>query len=316
MRSRRGDRRRQIGPITAAIIAMMGAPVAHGAGPGIVSTPIKSLEASAKSLIAVRRGSAGDFSSTTEASDADSVAAFCRRDPEEEKLGKSDRVLALTRVASACVREGELVRGLAVFSEIIGIDPTNEQAYINRGTIYVKLGMVDEGVADYSQAISLNPEEANAWYNRGTALLSGHDLDRAIRDLTQAVRLNPNLARAYCNRGFAYQKKLHYENALKDLSIGIILDGGIAFCYFTRGDLHFQRGKYCQAIEDLSRGLELKPEIAAALSQRARAYEHIGDRDKALKDYEAALKILKSQKRNQATRQKTPRSDFGVGGPQ
>ncbi len=88
--------------------------------------------------------------------------------------------------------------------------------------------------------------------------------------------------------------------------MGIILDSGIAFCHFTRGDLHYQKGEYSRAIEDLSRGLQLRPGTPLALSQRARAYEHVGDRDKALLDYEAAMEIMKLEKSRRGHRKAPP----------
>jgi hypothetical protein len=43
-----------------------------------------------------------------------------------------------------------------------------------------------------------------------------------------------------------------------------------------------------------SGGLDLKPRVPAALGERAKAYELVGEPDKALLDYEAAREAMKA----------------------
>jgi hypothetical protein len=94
------------------------------------------------------------------------VSAFCRRQGTDDNAGfdKTERVLALMGIAFACLREGKPLQALAVFSEIIGHVPLNDQALLNRGTLHVKLGLVDEGIADYSMAVRLTLEGVSVAY--------------------------------------------------------------------------------------------------------------------------------------------------------
>ena len=51
------------------------------------------------------------------------------------------------------------------------------------------------------------------------------------------------------------------------------------------------KGEYQEAIGDLSTGLKLYPANAEGLSRRGEAYERLGEHDKALADFKAALVI-------------------------
>ena len=46
----------------------------------------------------------------------------------------------LLQRAMACVREGKPIQSIALFSELIGIQPENLDAYLNRGSAYMQVG--------------------------------------------------------------------------------------------------------------------------------------------------------------------------------
>ena len=96
---------------------------------------------------------------------------------------------------SACTNES-LWKQIALVSELIGIDPQNPNAYIDRGSAYIRTGRFDLVIADYSHAITLKSDDADAWYNRGTAFVSAQQFDNGLTDLNEAIRLRPGFAPA------------------------------------------------------------------------------------------------------------------------
>ena len=52
-------------------------------------------------------------------------------------------------------------------------------------------GEYDKAIADYTEAIHLDPTDAQAYNNRGIAYVDKSDLDNAIADHTTAIRLGP-----------------------------------------------------------------------------------------------------------------------------
>ncbi len=221
----------------------------------------------------------------------------------DDAIPQEQRAERLLKRATTCVQEGRPLEAINLFSELIGLQPDNETAYLNRGNAYIQVGQFALGIADYSQVIAMKPDMPQAWYNRGTAFVAAGEYERAIADLSQAIRLDPGQARAYCNRGMSYLRKSDYDKALEDLDLGIQKDGKLAHCYYARGELLAGKGDYRKAIEDLTAGIGLKPTVEGFI-RRAAAYERVRETDNALADYQAALKLDPRSKAAQAGAQR------------
>ena len=207
-----------------------------------------------------------------------------------DAVPESERAEQLQKRAFKCVQSGRPLEAIVLFSELIGQQPENVSAYLNRGSAYLQARQFEAGVADFSHVIASRPTMYEAWYNRGSAFLVAGQHDKAIADLTETIRLKPNFARAYCNRAMGLVRKSDYEKALLDLDKGIQLEPNLAHCYFARGDLAFREEKFSKAIEDFTRGLDLNLN-AQALLQRGDAYERLDQKTEALADYKAALAL-------------------------
>ena len=225
---------------------------------------------------------------TSSASFAEAVRCGSFPLPDDDNATKEQRIMKLQARGIACIREGKVMQSITTYSEIIGLDPGNTDAYLNRGSAYIQARQFELGLADYSHIIQIKPTVIEAWYNRGTAFVAARQFDAGIADLTEVIRQKPDYERAYCNRGMAYSEKSEYEKALQDLNTGIE-KGSVPLCYFVRGELYFRKADYARAVEDFTEGLRLKPEYPQALVQRGRSYEQLGQREKALADFEAAL---------------------------
>ena len=110
-------------------------------------------------------------------SDVSAAAEGCGSSPFfGDSVPKEQRVEMLLQRARACVLEGKPIQLIALFSELIGIQPENMDAYLNRGNAYIQTGQFELGIADYSHVISVKPDATEAWYNRGTAFVAAHQL--------------------------------------------------------------------------------------------------------------------------------------------
>ena len=67
-----------------------------------------------------------------------------------DSIPQERRAEMLLKRALACVREGKPTQSIALFSELIGLQPDNADAYLNRGSAYIQSGQFELGVADYS----------------------------------------------------------------------------------------------------------------------------------------------------------------------
>jgi tetratricopeptide (TPR) repeat protein len=76
----------------------------------------------------------------------------------------------LLKEADACLHTGKPAQAIAVFSELIRIDPHDAFSFMNRGTVRIAVGEIEQGIDDLTSAISVKPDLMEAWYNRGNVV--------------------------------------------------------------------------------------------------------------------------------------------------
>jgi tetratricopeptide (TPR) repeat protein len=146
-------------------------------------------------------------------------------------------------------------------------------------------------VLQSSKAIEIDPTRTGAYIIRGRAYLALEEFDKAISNLTKAIELDPAYATNYINRGRAFRMTGQHDLAISDLSKAIELAprGG---AYVERGNAYREKGQYYWAIADYSRMLELYPKRRDAYYNRAVAYYHLEEYDKAWEDVHQATGSL------------------------
>jgi tetratricopeptide (TPR) repeat protein len=173
-------------------------------------------------------------------------ASLCRREEErlrrvKPSLGAAGKRARAARPAheqvAECMRQGKRAQAMALITEVIKSNPTDAEAYMNRGSVQTSLGEVELAISDFTTAIHLDPNLAPAWYNRGTTLAHVGRYESAIADFTEAMRLQPDFPLAYCNRGLAKTELGRYDEALADYTKAIEQDPNSTNCYFSRGTL-------------------------------------------------------------------------------
>ena len=100
------------------------------------------------------------------------------------------------------------------------------EAYINRATLLNlnRAGRPDEAIADFTEGLGLNPGNADAYYGRGMAFFEKGLFQLAIDDLTEAIRLAPDSAEAFHLRARVCLKAGKQEDAIEDARQAIQLD--------------------------------------------------------------------------------------------
>jgi len=144
---------------------------------------------------------------------------------------------------------GDYTSALSKYTQILEIDPGNDEAYAMMGSVYGELGNSALAMTNLSKALNLNPENADAWlmqgivqkstgnklsaiqsfkkavifaddydvahFNLGQMLLEEGDYSSAVKSFNQAVICNPKHVDALYLLGTIYQLQIDHENALK-----------------------------------------------------------------------------------------------------
>ncbi|MCU0609818.1 MAG: tetratricopeptide repeat protein [Chitinispirillaceae bacterium] len=132
------------------------------------------------------------------------------------------------------------------------IDPLHIRSHSRLGMVYYYLGSFELARKSYGTALALNPTDFNTRYNLGELYYSSvNDTAAALRVFRGVLKLNPNHAEA-------------------NFKVGLICLGN---------------GMVKESIRYLERAAENDPENVRVLFQIAVAYEKLGDKIQALKNY-------------------------------
>jgi len=94
----------------------------------------------------------------------------------------------------------------AAYRNVLEIDPTHADAYVNLGALLCESDRAAEAVALYDAALRLKPHEALLHFNRAIALEDGGDAAAALTSYHAALRLAPDLADAHYNAARLHQQ--------------------------------------------------------------------------------------------------------------
>ena len=200
------------------------------------------------------------------------------------------------RVADGHIKKKEYDDAIAIYSELLEIDPAYAMGYYYRAGAYRAKGDVVHAIADYGSAIEHNPNDALSYQNRARMHANNGDHNRAVADYTKAIEIDPN-GNCYWQRGMAYFALgttalaiADCREALKNYSDDVT--GAFTILGEDRKDVaheHIKRKEYDVAIAIYSELLEIDPAYARGYVRRAGAYRGKGDIIHAIEDYSKAI---------------------------
>ncbi len=179
--------------------------------------------------------------------------------------------------------------------------------HFNKGNVFLRESQWEQAIEEYDATLKLNSKHLSALNNRSLCHKSLAQYQQAIDDNSQSIRIDPKYADAYFNRGIAYGLLGHSEHSVEDLQKAAQLYGAqhkpdrvlaakdmsvtvqSDMLYIEAGGL-FDEKQYSRCIEKLSRLLLLNPNYGNAYLLRGLCYTETGDREKALSQFDLAVK--------------------------
>jgi tetratricopeptide (TPR) repeat protein len=119
---------------------------------------------------------------------------------------------------------GEKQRAIALYEEIIEIDPGYAAACINLGTLYFHLRQYARAEELYRRATEIDPGYVLAYFDLGNVLDELERLDESIAAYCKAVALAPRYADAHYNLALAHERKGQHRPALRHWRAYLKLD--------------------------------------------------------------------------------------------
>lgn len=110
---------------------------------------------------------------------------------------------------------GEKQTAIALYEEILALDPEYAAAAINLGTIFFHLKQFGRAEEYYRRATEADPGYVLAYFDLGNVLDELERLDESIAAYQKAVALSPRYADAHYNLALAFERKGRPRAALR-----------------------------------------------------------------------------------------------------
>jgi tetratricopeptide (TPR) repeat protein len=150
-----------------------------------------------------------------------------------EPRGIQDRFLAAVRAEEA----GEKPRAIALYEEILQLDPDYAPASINLGTLHFHLRQYARAEEFYHRATVADPSYVLAYFDLGNVLDELERPDESIAAYCKAVALAPRYADAHYNLALAYERKGKHRPALRHWQTYVRLDNRGPWAEHARGQI-------------------------------------------------------------------------------
>jgi len=217
-----------------------------------------------------------------------------------------DREAARNHLSEGISRlnEGKYSLALASIERSILSDSTFAPAWSSLSAVQFQLNNFDESIRAADRAISMDAASTGAYYNKGLSLAERGDVEGAIQELAAAVRLNPAFTQAYSAWGDILIEDGRADEALEILDQGAQrAEPGLKFIiYKNQGKAHMELRQFQEAVNYLEASYKENPRWPETVMLLARAYDAVGDRDRATPLWQEYLQLETDPSRRAAAR--------------
>ncbi|XP_077968120.1 uncharacterized protein LOC120326538 [Styela clava] len=176
------------------------------------------------------------------------------------------------------------------YQRALKLNPTCVSARINLGYSLQSIGKLHQAWLQFSRAIELDEKSQQALEGRAVTCLRAGNIDAAFQDITAAFRAGNPTARLHAARGVIHQYMGDVKSAMSDYQRAVKLDGSYSVAFFNAAALYLRDRRFREALAYLDKAVQITPEDDAALTNRGIARVLLNDTERALDDFNDAIK--------------------------
>ncbi len=177
---------------------------------------------------------------------------------------------ALSGLGLALAAQGRLEEAFRAYARAIAANPESIHAYINWGLGLASQGRFAEAIGKYEQALQVNPDDAIAHHNLGVSLAAISRSDEAVRHYSRALELQPKFLTARLALGGELMRHKQNEQAAATLEAGLADGSAAPTLHSQLGLAYEQLGRRGDATREFQEALRLNPTDTAAQKALAR----------------------------------------------
>jgi tetratricopeptide (TPR) repeat protein/predicted aspartyl protease len=216
--------------------------------------------------------------------------------PEKESDGGLDAA-ALARRATGFAGRRDFDHALADLTRASELEPNNPEYTFLRGQVYAQKGDADKALADFDRTVELKPDQVAALMNRAELRIRAKNIGGAREDLDTVDKIAAKQADVRYELGLAYERLHLLPSAIAQFDLWIPArdeDPRLAIALNGRCGARAVLGQDLgAALKDCNGAVSrsTKGSNAPMLATRAFVRLRLGDYDKSIGDYDAALQI-------------------------
>ncbi|MFN5953061.1 MAG: tetratricopeptide repeat protein [Dolichospermum sp.] len=156
------------------------------------------------------------------------------------------------------VKIDKLLYSGALHSYLESLISSKADEYMRLGYECLDKKYYEDAIDYYTQVLQLKPNDADAYYYRGQAYHDIGDVDGAIEDYTQSIKIDPNYANAYFNLGLIRHTLFgDKQGAIEYYTQAIKIDPKDALAFWNRGVARSDLGQKRRAIKDFQTAADI-----------------------------------------------------------
>jgi arylsulfatase A-like enzyme/Flp pilus assembly protein TadD len=201
-----------------------------------------------------------------------------------------DMYLVPFMLGEADLRQSDWAQAKSDFDRALKLNPHFDQAMTGLARAEFQLGNQDDARHWLQQAISENPQNFKAWYEL-SFIEARQDPAAAQQALEKTLSIQPNFAFARRDLGMLQYLHKKYAAAAENLAQAVAEGVQDPRVYNALGICYHQTGAVEKAIATYREAIKLDSNLAEAHLNLGFAYETLGRRDEAAKEYQLACSL-------------------------
>ncbi|MEG5052625.1 MULTISPECIES: tetratricopeptide repeat protein [unclassified Microcoleus] len=197
----------------------------------------------------------------------------------------------LLRQAEHLMETGDREEAIAIYEQIISLDPNCVQARINFGFLKQENGELDAAMSHYREALALNPNIPQTSYNLAKIFEEQAQVEEAIAHYEQALVAEPTFVPALINLAVALQEKGELVRAIELYRRALEIHPHSWEAYNNLATVLQEQGNLEDALEYYHKALELLPDFVEAINNLGRTFLEKGAVEDAIACYRRAIHL-------------------------
>jgi tetratricopeptide (TPR) repeat protein len=204
---------------------------------------------------------------------------------------------------------------LAVYKEILNIDPDSAEADMIAGEALDEKGDNAGAVQQFRAAELANPKEPNVHFGLAYLLWAQKRYDEAIPEFKAELENDPKNYQTMTYLGDTYVQQNQFDLAKETLEKAVSFQPAVPLIHLDLGIVYMETGDREQAARELSKTVSLEPDNVAAHFRLAKLYQSMGKKDEAKAEFAKASTLNKKtdeglhQRIAEANARPDPKSD-------